>query len=354
MRCWSALLLLAALCACDREPLRVGVVIGARPAAVAPIALSGASELEPVILPTPDATAADIALRLAQELVADPRVRAVVGHSNSAASIAASQVYNEAGLVQIAPTSTAPVYDDAGPYSFRMVPSDTAQARYIAQAAAQLWPGARVALAYVNDDYGRGLASAIRPRLTGIVFERPYADAADPLHVRDLAADIVESTPDVVLWLGRPARLRVALPILRRGLPEVAVLCSDACDDDLVQRDRAQRYEGVYFVRFIDPEAPDSAMSRFQDRFRSETGQAATVQAVLTHDALRLVLAAVRDGARTREQIRDYLVSLGRERPAFAGLAGPVTFDEHGSARRPYLLGRTVGGRASPVEVLPR
>ncbi|HEX9108131.1 MAG TPA: ABC transporter substrate-binding protein, partial [Longimicrobiales bacterium] len=69
----------------------------------------------------------------AEALVADPTVLAVVGHSSSKTTLAAAESYNRAGVVQLAPTSSAPVYVLAGPYSFRLVPSDENQAAFLAR-----------------------------------------------------------------------------------------------------------------------------------------------------------------------------------------------------------------------------
>lgn len=69
-----------------------------------------------------------IAMELAQKFVDNPEVLGVIGHLNSALSLAAGEVYQEAGLTMISPTSTATGLSDVGDYVFRTVPSTLATA----------------------------------------------------------------------------------------------------------------------------------------------------------------------------------------------------------------------------------
>ncbi len=63
-----------------------------------------------------------------------------------------------------------------------------------------------------------------------------------------------------------------------------------------------------------------------------------TSEGVLVHDAMVLMGEAVRAGARTRTQVRDYLRTLGRSRPAYSGVGGPIAFNEDGQVDRKLEL----------------
>jgi len=94
---------------------------------------------------------------------------------------------------------------------------------------------------------------------------------------------------------------------------------------------------GLRFVRFADPgEGP--GMASLRARFRAATGGDLTDEAVLAYDAVSVLAAALRAGASTREEVREYLLSLGRERPAFQGLAGPIWFGARPAVHRGYRL----------------
>jgi branched-chain amino acid transport system substrate-binding protein len=343
--------LLAALvvCACtDPAPPQIGVVVGSAPRRAAELAAEEQRSgdpgfFEPLIPTSASPVAAAAALDLAREFVDNARVIAVVGHGNSAASLAASPVYNSGGLVQIAPTTTAPVYGGAGPYSFRLVPSDTLQAEFIARTIRSLWPRpGRVAIVYVNDDYGRGLYRQLRSHLGEVVFDGVYADNADEWELAALGRMIGAKQPDLLIWLGRSRPLGLLLHELRPHAPGLHVFCGDGCDGAAVYRNEDGRFTGLVFVRFIDPHSDDAALTNFARRYREHAGEPPSGEALLTYDAVSLIRAALRDGARTRDQVRRYLASLGAERPPFHGLTGSIAFDSTGSMARPYLLAEVV------------
>jgi branched-chain amino acid transport system substrate-binding protein len=65
----------------------------------------------------------EIAAKVADELVKQKHVLAVVGHNASDASVAAAPVYQKGGLVMVSPTSFANALSGFGNYIFRAVPT---------------------------------------------------------------------------------------------------------------------------------------------------------------------------------------------------------------------------------------
>ncbi len=290
------------------------------------------------------------ALEVAAELAAVPGLVAVVGHSNSEASLATSQVYNQHGIVQIAPTSTAVLYSEAGPFSFRMVPPDDAQGRFLAQAVTDSLPvGTRLGLLFVNDDYGRGLRSVILEALDPVdypvVLDLPHTEGdVEPVDAEHAVEAFVASGADALLWLGRVPALNDILPRLRDRVGGIPVVGGDAVSrGDLIQ-ELHPSWDGILYVDFVDMEASPE-LREFRLRYRERFGSVASVGApagpeVLSYDAAAVILAALREGARTGEEVRDYLMSLGRTRPPHSGLGGPVSFDAFGNVDRGYVLRR--------------
>lgn len=277
-----------------------------------------------------------------------PGLVAVVGHANSQASLATAPIYNRAGIVQLAPTSTAPAYSQAGPYSFRLVPPDSVQGVALAREASSRFrndPGARVAVAYVNDDYGRGLRAATvdaldttRLRLVG-EFPHNEGDVQEP-DPEGLVAALAEVRPDMILWLGRVPVLNVVLPVLRRELGDIPVLTGDAAYWAALMDDRIPEWTGVEYLDFIDMES-DTSLQEFRARMEERFGSGAAGPEALIYDATRVLLAALRNGATTGDEVRAYLDSLGSDRPPHPGLAGPIAFDALGDiAVRDYVLRR--------------
>ena len=306
--------------------------------------------LDTILIPEPT-NRSDIALLHAGDLATIPGLSAVIGHGSSTASMAASQVYNDHEIVQIAPTSTTPVYSQAGPFSFRMVPSDVWQGRFLADAVAGAFPdGARVAVFYVNDDYGRGLRAEFQARVDTdryrVVVDIPHlGEDIREVDVENGIAAAVEAAPDVVVWLSRAPDLQTFLPDLRRELGGIPIYGGDGIGIAIPAEDGFELWKGIYYSDFVDPEATP-ALREFGERIRERTGRSVTTTEILTYDAMGLLLAALRDGKRTGPEIRDWLDGLGRDRPPFQGISGPLSFDDNGDVERSYVL--RVIGEAGP------
>ena len=346
----AALSLLLAACR-EPAPVTIGVVIGAEGERAALIALADANarrgegpELRIRRFPQAFDAGAGIALAIADSLVDDQSVVAVVGHANSSASLAAAQVYNARGLPQVAPTSTTPLYSHAGPFSFRLVASDQHQARFLARALATD-RAARVAIVYVNDDYGRALRGMLVGAL-GAAGVRPVFDAAyverDPSNgPGELVRPLADSRPTVLAWIGRAPEFAAVASELRAALPRLPVLGSDGFGGALVELDTTGRFEDVRYVRLVDVTRADTVLQRVRAEYRRGPLGDLPDQAALTYDAVRLVAAAVREAGANRERVREWLAARGQGGPPFAGITGPIAFDQHGDRAPAYVLATT-------------
>lgn len=94
-----------------------------------------------------DDNSPDLVKGIAQTLVEDGLILAVVGHNASEATKAATAIYNRSGLVMITPTSFSDqlALDDAGSI-FRMVPGTSSIADKLAKTILRQNPAARVAI----------------------------------------------------------------------------------------------------------------------------------------------------------------------------------------------------------------
>jgi branched-chain amino acid transport system substrate-binding protein len=108
---------------------------------------------------------ADQAAALARKFASDGVVF-VAGHWCSHASIPASKVYEEAGILQIAPGSaSAKLTDEGGPNVFRVCGRDDRQGAMVADYLAQHWMGKGIAIVDDGTTWGAGVANGARRRL---------------------------------------------------------------------------------------------------------------------------------------------------------------------------------------------
>lgn len=86
-------------------------------------------------------------------------VQFVVGHFNSGVSIPASEVYEEAGILQLSPASTNPQYTERGLWNtIRICGRDDQQGQVAGDYLAKNFAGKKVAIVHDKTPYGKGLA----------------------------------------------------------------------------------------------------------------------------------------------------------------------------------------------------
>jgi branched-chain amino acid transport system substrate-binding protein len=107
----------------------------------------------------------DQAVAAADKLASDGVVL-VVGHFCSHSSIAASMVYEQAGILQIAPGSaSALLTEEGGPNVFRVCGRDDRQGEMVGDYLAEHWAGKEIAILDDGTTWGAGVANGVRRRL---------------------------------------------------------------------------------------------------------------------------------------------------------------------------------------------
>lgn len=350
----ACLLLFFGACRGD-APYRIGVVVGDDGLHGARLALDSVNRaggidgrpLELVILEGQWLTSAEAAIRAADSLTRYPGVLAVIGHANSSASLAASQVYNDARIVQIAPNSSAALYRAAGPYSYRMVGSDARQAAFLVEELRRR-NVQRAAVLYVNDDYGRSLHDSVvywaAQRGVPLVLHMPHLDRDTFPDLPGIARRIAAARPDALLWLGRGLELLRIMQALQPLMSPVPVVASDGvgsvcCANPLAR----EQFEGVTYARMTDPAGSRQPLADLRQKYHRRRGETLTDQAALTYDAVLLLADVIARVGADREAIRRALDAL--EEAPFAGVTGPIAFDSAGDARTAYFLDTVRTGR---------
>jgi branched-chain amino acid transport system substrate-binding protein len=347
-------MLAGAACTSER-PYRIGVVLGTDGLRAAHLAVDevnarggiGGRRLELRDVATVSYGEARVALATAEQLASDDTVLAVIGHTSSGASLAAAQVYNAKGVVQIAPTTSSPLYSVAGPFSFRLMSSDVYQGAFLADQVLHRATRPRLAIVTVNDDYGRALRRSTLDRLRagGVTpaYDSPYAEAEGFTRGSEILLGLEQARPDLLLWIGRAYDYLAIVKPLRRALPSLEVLASDGFGGPTLDTDREHLLDGVRYVHSVDLGRPDTALQRFRAEFEREGHVRLTDQAVLSYDAVMLLAEAIRRAGGDRTAIRDWLARVGRDVPSFRGLSGPIAFPNGGDRAPTYFL-EEIGG----------
>jgi len=106
------------------------------------------------------------AVAVANRLVDQSHVKAVIGHFCSSSTMPASAVYDEAGIIAITPGSTNPQITERGQTAmFRMCGRDDQQGLIASNYIIDKLKAKKVAIIHDKDTYGQGLADATKAEL---------------------------------------------------------------------------------------------------------------------------------------------------------------------------------------------
>jgi branched-chain amino acid transport system substrate-binding protein len=122
----------------------------------------------------------DQAVAAAQKLV-DAGVALVIGHRCSIASIPASRIYAEAGILMISHFSTNPKLTEQGfPTVFRLSGRDDVQGRVAGDLLAERFGDRSIAIIHDVEVYGQGLAMETKKRLNELGVTEAMFEAVEP------------------------------------------------------------------------------------------------------------------------------------------------------------------------------
>lgn len=290
-------------------------------------------------------------VRMARDLVAEASLVAVVGHAGSRASLAAAAVYNARGVPQLVPDGSSRLLAHAGAWIFTLAPSDSLEGRTLVEFAAERLQARRVAIAYENDEYGRGVRSGARAaaarRRLDVLDELPF-DAGSDLDLLTQAM-LARGLPDVVLLAASPGQLRRAVNAIAavNPTPRFVAATGGVTHAAIGVESLAPPVPELYVAAPWLPDPHDPAQEAFVREFTRRVGRAPEARDAFVHDAVQLLATAVGTVGADRVRLRDYLEALGRSRPAFPGLTGPVAF--RGAVRPPLVVCRVERDRLVPV-----
>lgn len=198
------------------------------------------------------------AVAVANRLVDQDGVVAVVGHFCSSSTIPASEVYDEAGVLAITPGSTNPTVTERGmSMVFRMCGRDDQQGAVAADFLLDTVKASKIAVIHDKDTYGQGIADATRTRLNErgvqeVIYEGLTRGEKD---FSALVTKLRGAGVDAVYFGGLHSE---AGPLVRQmreqGLTAAFVSGDGIVNDEMVTTSGGPQYvKGVYMTFGADP-----------------------------------------------------------------------------------------------------
>lgn len=290
---------------------------------------SGAFDFKIELVPMDDRASAKEAVNVANQLVSDPNVVAVVGHLNSHCSIAASRVYNQHRVAMVTPASTNPALTQQGfDNVFRLCTTDNVQGRKAADFVVGTLGKKRVAVVHDKTSYGQGLAEQFRKRLEelggeALIFEGINVGDKD---FRALLTKIKSLRPELIYFGGMIQEgAMLSLQSDEIGL-EVPLMGGDGIFTDEYIKIGKVATDGDYATKIGPPMEKLPRASEFIQKYKKRFPNT-DVQPYdpYTYDAVNIVLEAIKKVGPDREKVIQAL-----KKVEYNGIIGLTKFDERG------------------------
>ena len=277
---------------------------------------------------------------IAQKFVSDPKIVVELGDFSSTASMAASSIYQRAGLVQFGFTNSHPKFTQGGDFIWSNSVSQADEQPRLAKYAADLGLK-KLAVLYLNTDWGRTsqkvFSEAAKANGAEIVASEGYQP--DEKDFRSTLVRVRDAKPDGIILISyygdgalisRQIRtVGLTTPIVASGSiysPKFIELAGDAAN-------------GVYTESNFFPGDTRPEVEAFVSKFKAKYNEEPDDFNAVAYDTIILLAAVIDKYGPDRTAIRDGLAEI-KDVPSV--IYGKATFDPQtrrvAGARAVYLV----------------
>lgn len=285
------------------------------------------------------------AVTAAQKLVSEGVV-GILGSYGSGVSIAAGDIFAEAGIPAIGCSCTNPQVTSGNDWYFRVCFIDPFQGTVMANYAIQNGYESAAIITQLGDDYSSGLGSYFKSSFeehggTIVAEEQFQTNQSD---FKAILTNIKAANPDIIF---APSSITTAPLIIKqaREMGITAVIAAgDTWENATIIENAGADAEGIVLSTFYDEAAPaNDEAAAFLTGFKeylTSIGEPDVIPAVsaLGYDAYLTLVQAIKDaGSTDPAAVRDALVNV-----QVTGVTGDIKFDENGDADKSLAFIKTV------------
>jgi branched-chain amino acid transport system substrate-binding protein len=293
---------------------------------------------------------------VAQKLV-DAKVNGVIGHLNSGTTVPASRIYNDAGIPQISPSATNPVYTKQGfKGAFRVVANDNKLGGTLGRYAVEKLGVKSIAVIDDRTAYGQGVADEFvkgakgkLPSIKVVGKEFTNANATD---FTAILTSIKAKKPDLIFFGGMDS---VGGPMLKQmkalGINAKFMGGDGICTEALARLAGDGIGEGTVTCAEAGgvTGAQEKVMTDFGARYKKRYNADVQLYAPYVYDAVMTMATAMQNAKSADPAV--YLPELKKIK--YQGVTGLVQFDNYGDIKDGALTLFTFkGGKKTKMEVV--
>lgn len=249
---------------------------------------------------------------VAQKFVSDPRIVIELGDFSSPASMAASPIYQRAGLVQFGFTNSHPDFTKGGTYMWSTSISQSDNAPILADYAVKDLGLKRLAVLHLNTDWGRTtkdlFVAAARERGAEVAAVEGYLP--EEKDFRSTLTRVRDASPDGLILISYYADgALIAQQVRATGLAQPIVASGSVYSPKFLELGGAA-VNGVYTNTNFYPADPRPEVQQFVKAFKARYNEEPDSFAAGAYDAIVVAYAAIKQAGPDRAAIRNGLATL--------------------------------------------
>jgi branched-chain amino acid transport system substrate-binding protein len=264
---------------------------------------------------------------IAQKFVSDPKIVMELGDFSSPASMAASPIYQRAGLVQFGFTNSHPDFTKGGDFMWSTSVSQADEQPLLARYAVSHLGLKKLAILHLNTDWGRTsrdhFANAAKEYGAEVVISEGYIP--DERDFRSTLVRARDANPDGLILISYYSDgALIARQARQAGLKQTICAASSVYSPKFLELG-GEAVEDVHLGTRYFPNDPRPEVQKFVSGFKAKyNGQEPDAFNAYSYDAMNVAAAVVRIGGTDRRAIRDAFTKV---RDVSTVVYGPATFD---------------------------
>ncbi|HWR10486.1 MAG TPA: ABC transporter substrate-binding protein [Rectinemataceae bacterium] len=269
---------------------------------------------------------------VAEKIVSDDDIIAVIGHFASGVCLAAAPKYQEAGIPEISPSASHPDYSSVGDFIFRNNTVISVEAGAGIDIAMKTLNAKKIGILSVKTDWGTSTAA---------ITKKLVADKGGKVYVHE---EIVDGTVDFAPAITKMQNAGVDCVIVvamynvlapfasqyKATTPGIKLVgFSNAYSEQLILLAK-QNAEGIMFPAAFFHNSSEPHIQKFVTTYRAKYNMTPSSLTAQAYDSAGMVFEAIKAAGKVdRQAVRDQLYKI-----TYPGVAGVTSFDANGDAQK--------------------
>ena len=282
------------------------------------------------------------------KLIASKDIYCVLS-SLSSVSSATLPIAHKQRIVLVMLAVSLPGIADRSEWAFRFNVGSDDEAHVMAKFLATKMGKPKIAVYYINDEFGNGALKTFREAYVGyggnVVWEQSYEK--DQTDHRSNLTPLRNIKIDGVYVIGYVKSSVLAIKQMREMKIRVPIYANMALTVPVFLTLGGEAMEGVHFTtNLFTPDSKEPVVKQFVEMYSERFGEPPNFFSAFAYDAVNIVAEAIRRGGNTNVGIREGILSI----KDYNGVMGKITVEPNGDAEFPVRIVKVEKGKIVGVE----